>query len=175
MIPRPTRTCGECTACCWVFPIDTLEKPAGTWCRSCAPGRGCQVHAVRPIVCQEYTCLWLDGMFGPHDRPDYLGAVFTAKTSLVGETYVEVRRWRGSGAPTRQMLLRMAQILKTGVNVRYYPSPREPQYTEGQPVLFDATVYNGATRRRRAAPAPEPPAPSEEESPCSTPRPPRQS
>lgn len=54
------RTCGECTVCCGVAPIDTPEfqKPSGVLCRFCAPASGCSIHATRPPVCREWFCGW---------------------------------------------------------------------------------------------------------------------
>lgn len=54
-----TNHCGTCTACCRVFDIPQLEKPAGEWCHNCAIGKGCKVYETRPTVCVEFECLWL--------------------------------------------------------------------------------------------------------------------
>ena len=51
--------CGSCTACCRVYSIKELGKPAGTWCQHCAVGKGCKVYAERPKPCVEFTCAWL--------------------------------------------------------------------------------------------------------------------
>jgi hypothetical protein len=64
------RHCGDCTLCCKVMAIEELDKPAGTWCRHCQPGRGCGTYDDRPGECREFNCLWLvDDRFGPHWRP----------------------------------------------------------------------------------------------------------
>jgi hypothetical protein len=39
--------------------IETLAKPAGSWCPDCRPGRGCLIYADRPAECQTFACLWL--------------------------------------------------------------------------------------------------------------------
>ena len=53
------RTCGTCTLCCKVYDVHDLDKPAGTWCRHCKPGRGCAIHDTRPQQCRLFDCLWL--------------------------------------------------------------------------------------------------------------------
>jgi hypothetical protein len=55
------RSCGECSACCIVLPIDTPEmrKAPGMPCRHCIKdGGGCGFHAERPKVCRTYHCAW---------------------------------------------------------------------------------------------------------------------
>jgi hypothetical protein len=55
----PGRSCGTCTLCCKVFEVPALQKPAGVWCRHCAPGAGCGIHETRPQHCREFFCLWM--------------------------------------------------------------------------------------------------------------------
>ena len=54
-----TNHCGTCTACCRVFAIPALNKPAGQWCQHCDIGVGCKIYNSRPQTCVEYECLWL--------------------------------------------------------------------------------------------------------------------
>jgi len=54
-----TNHCGTCTACCRIFDIPELSKPAGKWCDHCAIGRGCQIYDSRPPICRGFKCLWL--------------------------------------------------------------------------------------------------------------------
>jgi hypothetical protein len=54
-----TNHCGSCTACCRVFAIPQLSKPAGNWCHHCDIGVGCKIYERRPTTCQEFECLWL--------------------------------------------------------------------------------------------------------------------
>lgn len=51
--------CGTCTACCRVFAIPQVAKPAGAWCQHCTVGVGCKIYEQRPTVCRDYECLWL--------------------------------------------------------------------------------------------------------------------
>jgi uncharacterized protein len=61
MTPENSRTCSGCTLCCKLPSIAALEKPAGVWCRHCAPASGCTIHAQRPQVCRDFVCGWLQG------------------------------------------------------------------------------------------------------------------
>jgi hypothetical protein len=51
--------CGTCTACCRVYAIPQLNKPAGKWCEHCAIGVGCKVYDNRPELCVDFACVWL--------------------------------------------------------------------------------------------------------------------
>jgi hypothetical protein len=72
------RLCGDCTLCCKVMAIEEFEKPAGSWCPHCKPGRGCLVYERRPAECRKYDCLWLiDVRFGEHWKPSRSKLVLT--------------------------------------------------------------------------------------------------
>lgn len=60
------RQCGECTLCCSLLPVATLDKPAGQRCRHQrsvldAKGPGCAVHHKKsfPAECGLWSCRWL--------------------------------------------------------------------------------------------------------------------
>jgi hypothetical protein len=66
----PGRACGNCSLCCKLLAIDALNKPAGSWCPHCVPGRGCGVYADRPSECRTFHCCWLTTPnLGPEWRP----------------------------------------------------------------------------------------------------------
>jgi hypothetical protein len=77
------RTCGTCDLCCRLPAIDwpeypELHKPADVPCLHLVLGRGCAIHADRPMHCASFQCLWLMG-FGPEAlRPDRIGGFFDA-------------------------------------------------------------------------------------------------
>ena len=68
----PGRSCGECSLCCKLLRIDTFNKPVGTWCTHCAPGRGgCTIYESRPTECRDFYCGWLTwATLGPEWRPN---------------------------------------------------------------------------------------------------------
>ncbi|HKD29844.1 MAG TPA: hypothetical protein VKC66_28525 [Xanthobacteraceae bacterium] len=65
------RICGDCSLCCKLAQVDELDKPAGVWCRHCAPGRGgCTIYETRPNVCRNWACSWIvDSRLGPEWYP----------------------------------------------------------------------------------------------------------
>jgi hypothetical protein len=57
--------------CCKLFPVPELEKPAGTWCRHIAQGKGCGIHQTRPDVCRAFWCQWIENTdLGPEWKPE---------------------------------------------------------------------------------------------------------
>ena len=84
-----TNHCGTCTACCRVFNIPEIKKPAGKWCEHCAVGKGCKIYATRPKTCVDYECLWLQSQkrddprqrLAPELRPDRSKIVITPTTN----------------------------------------------------------------------------------------------
>jgi hypothetical protein len=74
----PGRRCGSCTLCCKVLAITELQKPRGTWCPDCSPGKGCNIYETRPAECRSFMCGWLtDPMLGPEWKPDRSKIVLT--------------------------------------------------------------------------------------------------
>jgi hypothetical protein len=79
MNPKPDRKCGSCGACCVVLGVPGLKEPQ-TPCphmKSCGTNR-CRIHASpeKPDVCSTYSCMWLQGHFQAHDRPDEIDMIF---------------------------------------------------------------------------------------------------
>lgn len=70
------RKCGDCTACCTLLGVSSLNKPKNTKCEHQCK-KGCAIYDKRPEGCRAFECLWLRGAFGPLDRPDKLGIVFS--------------------------------------------------------------------------------------------------
>lgn len=68
--------CGECTACCCAFEIKEADSAEKEQCQYAM--KGCQIYAVRPLVCRIYECAWLtQPKVGVDLRPDRCGAIFT--------------------------------------------------------------------------------------------------
>jgi hypothetical protein len=79
--------CGTCTACCRVYAIPSMQKPAGKWCDQCAIGVGCKIYADRPKMCVDFACVWLQSHQRPGEpgmpiemRPDKCKVVFSPTT-----------------------------------------------------------------------------------------------
>lgn len=75
-----TRDCGECKACCVVFDVPSLAKPAGQKCAHLCPS-GCAQYASRPDACRDYRCAWLDGLGEEEHRPDRIGLVLDVQAA----------------------------------------------------------------------------------------------
>ena len=68
-------TCGECTLCCTLLPIEWLDKPASTTCVHC--DAGCLIHDTKDSECTSFECSWLQSnVDNPQLRPDKSGIVF---------------------------------------------------------------------------------------------------
>lgn len=117
--------CGTCTACCRVYAIPTLDKPAGKWCQHCAIGEGCKVYDDRPKLCVDFACIWLQSHQQARDdeqgmpiemRPDKCKVVFspTTKDGLMSAITMpgSPDAWRKGAA--RQIIDKM---LKAGLRV----------------------------------------------------------
>lgn len=75
----PGRSCGTCSLCCKVLPVQELNKPAGQWCIHSVPGSGCAAHAARPSACRAFFCAWrLDSNLGPEWKPEVSRFVLSA-------------------------------------------------------------------------------------------------
>lgn len=68
------RPCGDCKACCVVFRVEELQKPAKVACKNLG-NIGCAIYSARPSSCRNYQCVWSQGFFGVNQRPDLLGLV----------------------------------------------------------------------------------------------------
>lgn len=77
LTPVPNRSCGSCTACCDVFAIEELSKPAGVPCQH-STSIGCAIYPIRPQTCARWFCLWRKIAALPDRlRPDRSGVVFS--------------------------------------------------------------------------------------------------
>lgn len=86
----PGRACGGCTLCCKVYALPELEKPAGQWCKHCAPGNGCKVHDNPPSPqCSQFFCLWMTDAKLPDawrpDRAKFVLSIFPPNGFVYGQ------------------------------------------------------------------------------------------
>ena len=82
------RTCGPCTACCTVIPVEQIGKPAASRCthemRLPELKIGCRIYATRPASCRTWSCVWHDNLSFPDAlRPSICGVIFDPAPDLV--------------------------------------------------------------------------------------------
>ena len=90
VIPN-VRSCDGCTACCAVFGVEEIAKPAWDACVNLTES-GCSIYAARPNHCRGFYCLYQHGMGKLSDRPDKIGAIFAPTngvTEFTGETEIQ--------------------------------------------------------------------------------------
>jgi len=75
--------CGDCTACCTLFPIAPIGKPVNTHCPHC-DGGGCSIYDDKPQTCTDFICAYLQGKNLPKElRPDKCGVIFIKHTENI--------------------------------------------------------------------------------------------
>jgi hypothetical protein len=116
--------CGSCTACCRVYAIPEVKKPAGPWCQHCDIGKGCKIYDERPALCVDFKCLWLQSReredkrdhLPDELRPDRCKVVFSPSTNERIMAAITMPgaplAWRKG--PARELIDRM---VKGGMNV----------------------------------------------------------
>lgn len=63
------RTCGECTLCCTLVPVQEIGKLPFTRCEHLCDS-GCSIYSKRPQSCQLWSCAWLLTHTLIAERPD---------------------------------------------------------------------------------------------------------
>ena len=83
------KTCGPCTECCRLMPVEEIGLKAYQGCSMRrtlihAAGPGCAVYARRPHSCRTWSCGWLMSPDLPDElRPDRCGFVIDEHMDLV--------------------------------------------------------------------------------------------
>ena len=74
--------CGDCTACCTMYPIESINKPINSPCPNC--DRGCLIWETKPQTCHDYECAYLQSENLPVElRPDKCGIIFDKKNDRI--------------------------------------------------------------------------------------------
>lgn len=117
--------CGDCTACCALFPIAELGKGLNEGCAHC--DGGCTIYDTRPQSCTGFNCLYLQSSAPVEVRPDRCGIVFEKLSSrlIYGTTFKKVSKW---GAAQTHAFVRQGfsviLIANTGKARQTFLSPR---------------------------------------------------
>lgn len=115
----PRRPCDDCTACCTAMGVPELSKARDIECSHICE-QGCDIYENRPKSCQDFDCLWRQGLFEAEHRPDKLGVVFTVTGpgSAFGRQCVVVHEsWPGgfeNARPVLQVLSETQLVILVG-------------------------------------------------------------
>ena len=80
------RACGDCSECCEVLEIPTLNKPKKSLCPNVCKDGGCSIYQDRPSECRTFQCIWSEGVTGDGQRPDKSGIMAYYVDSQYGRT-----------------------------------------------------------------------------------------
>jgi len=117
------RTCGPCTVCCTLQGVKeglSIPKPAGVQCPHVCK-TGCSIYEKRPTECQEFACLWLQGLGEVWDRPDLLGVMFEVQ-DRVEVPFILARtlaRGREKGSRVRDLVKQLRFLTGLPVGARH--------------------------------------------------------
>lgn len=74
--------CGECTLCCELLDIKSVDSKAGEMCKHC--DKGCMIYNKRPNECKTFNCAYLQmENVGKELRPDKCGIIFEKITDNI--------------------------------------------------------------------------------------------
>jgi len=113
------RQCGECTLCCRLLPVQSINKPSNT---RCAHQRhtGCKLYHDRsafPLACAAWTCRWLINKSGATSRPDRLHIVIDFMPDFVTLTGAD-------GNPIRM------EVIQCWIDPRHPDAHLDPAFRE---------------------------------------------
>jgi hypothetical protein len=102
------RRCGECTACCDLFPVEALEKAENEKCIHC--DGGCTIYDERPQACINFNCAYLQSTASVELRPDKCGVVFEKISDRIFYGVIFKR-------PTKKVSSQVSSFLSQGYSV----------------------------------------------------------
>lgn len=77
------RSCGGCTLCCTLTPVEEIGKLANTRCRF-QTDVCCSIYSQRPMSCRLWSCRWLTGDdTADLPRPDAAGYVIDILADII--------------------------------------------------------------------------------------------
>ncbi len=72
---KEPRACGSCNLCCTVMGVKELGKEKDVRCNLLTKSGSCSVYGKHPPSCQEFKCLWLQGILPSNLFPGSVRAV----------------------------------------------------------------------------------------------------
>lgn len=110
------RSCGDCTACCsWMKgSAYGYEFGGGKSCKFLCK-TGCDVHKVRPKVCEGYFCAWSQELLPEEMRPDKCEVLASVENNE-NEQYLRLTLTNGKiNNNTLEYFKEWSQIMNTPV------------------------------------------------------------
>lgn len=124
-LPVLSNGCGECTACCTILAVDTVNKTSYKDCQH--QGNGCSIYKARPEVCKTFQCAWLQVGGPPEERPDKSGLMldWTDPKGKLGRIPVAWEVWDGAaregfGKAVIDKLLEVTPVIVAGREGKRY-------------------------------------------------------
>lgn len=110
------KSCGSCTLCCELVPVEEIGLPAFTRCpklHSLPEMKvGCSIYSTRPRSCKAWNCQWLVEEDWPDDlRPDRCGVVVDILPDLIRVNGIELAAWQMWAAPGFEMAFQHQPVL----------------------------------------------------------------
>ena len=140
------KSCGECQACCWFFPLAFLNKPERTKCpHQCE--KGCAIYdQERHPVCKTFFCEWLQRpQWGEELRPDKCGIIYQRKDNLGnGRGIIQASQFSPYAWLRRENSRAIDQLVRAGnIVLRSYTDKETAEYR----TFCDERRYPKATTR----------------------------
>lgn len=120
---KEIRECGECSVCCKILEIPTINKPKKTTCPNVVANGGCSIYQDRPSECRTFQCIWSEGYTGTGQRPDKSGIMAYhidtdyGRTLLILEVKENAFTHRAS---QKERLIKIAEKRSTPVFISNY-------------------------------------------------------
>ncbi len=94
------RSCSDCTLCCKLLAVETLEKPRAAWCPHCDQKRGCKIYAQRPAECGAFYCGYrriptIDERWKPSKAKFLINYESDTQRTIIHVDPVRPDAWRG--------------------------------------------------------------------------------
>jgi len=173
----PSRSCGECTACCFALGVPSISKGESQHCENTvepfsrdnpeggAALKGCKVYDDRPKECEEFECLW-------YRMPEIDDSFSSDKSGLVGYStrpdLIQLREsWPGAAEmPLGLLLIKLlaskCPVILMPVKV---PGQEEKRLLFGPPKMVGKLLKDiqerGATVEYKSRPTTDPEAPDQ--------------
>lgn len=86
-----TQSCGECSLCCTLLGVSSIDKPPNQHCPHCPTGKGgCQIYDRQPKQCEGFECGFLTAPLAVKFRPDNIHFIITGEDRKLRCQFIDV-------------------------------------------------------------------------------------